>query len=80
MLRHKISTQLDKKISKTGFITVEPPYHVQVWEYPPWGLTFATFIIIVYITYTRVSISYVSSMNDTKGPGLFPFKELKWEG
>ncbi len=20
-----------------GVITVEPPYHTQVWKYPPWG-------------------------------------------
>ncbi len=25
------------KIPKTGVITVEPPYHAQVWEYPPRG-------------------------------------------
>ncbi len=25
------------KISKTRLITTEPPYHAQVWEYPPPG-------------------------------------------
>ncbi len=26
------------KISKMGAITAEPPYHTQVWEYPPQSL------------------------------------------
>ncbi len=39
MMRHKIGTQLDCKSLKTGFITAEPPYHAQVWEYPPRGCT-----------------------------------------
>ncbi len=28
----------DYKISKTGVIIAEPPYHAQVWEYPPQDL------------------------------------------
>ncbi len=28
---------IELKIPKTGFITAEPPYHAQVWNYPPWG-------------------------------------------
>ncbi len=35
MMNHSIGTQSDRK-SKTGVITVEPPYYAQVWEYPPW--------------------------------------------
>ncbi len=28
------------KMAKTGVITAEPPYHVQVWEYPPQGCSY----------------------------------------
>ncbi len=35
MTRHKIATQSDQKSLKMGVITVEAPYHAQVWEYPP---------------------------------------------
>ncbi len=37
VLRHKIGTPIGWKIPKMGVITAEPPYHAQVWEYPPWS-------------------------------------------
>ncbi len=36
MISHTIGTQSDRK-SQKRVITVEPPYHAQVWEYPPRG-------------------------------------------
>ncbi len=33
--------QIRLKIHKTEVITTEPPYHAQVWEYPPRGHTTA---------------------------------------
>ncbi len=35
MMRHNIGTQSDRQSQKWGVITAEPPYHAQVWEYPP---------------------------------------------
>ncbi len=37
MVKYKIGTHSDKKISKMGVIMVEPPYHAKVWEYSPVG-------------------------------------------
>ncbi len=34
MMRHEIGTPSDRKSQKRGVLTVEPPYHAQVLEYP----------------------------------------------
>ncbi len=39
MLRSKIITQSDRKSQNRGSSPTEPPYHAQVWEYPPWRCT-----------------------------------------